>query len=164
MTPDELRHTFEQLARGPAAATRTPRHLYLWHGDVSALERLVPPALLQRLDLYALAARLPRTPYAVDQARRLLRAEIERQLRDQAARALRQVLVVNDCSLLARYGVPLQPFYSFVTDSRAVVMAVSRAESELVPPVALPDFVRLAPKTTFDALSRAVGERSVVQE
>jgi hypothetical protein len=163
MTPDDLRHTFEQLARGPAAATRTPRHLYLWHGDLSALERLVPPALLQRLDLYALAARLPRTPYAVAEARRLLRAEIERELHDQAVRALRQALVVNGCSLLARYGVPLQPFYSFVGDSRAIVLVVSREETEFAPPAGLPDFVRLVPVATFAALGRAVGEKNVVQ-
>jgi hypothetical protein len=163
MTPDDLRQTFEQLERGPAAATQGLRHLYLWHGDLATLERMVPPALLQHLDLCALAEQLPRTPYAVDEARRMLRTQIERDLRDQATRSPRQVLVVDGCSLLARYGVPLQPFYSFVSDSRAVVLVVSREDTEFVPPAALPDFVRLAPATTFAALSRAVGERNVVQ-
>jgi hypothetical protein len=164
MTPDDLRQIFERLARGPAAATRGPRHLYLWHGNLATLERLVPPALLQHFDLYALTRRLPRTPYAVDEARRVLRTQIERELRDQVTHAPRQVLIVNGCSLLVRYGVPLQPFYSFASDSRAVVMAVSREETEFVPPAGLPDFVRLAPATTFSAPSQAVGERNVVQE
>ena len=163
MTPDDLRQTFERLERGPAAAMQGPRHLYLWHGNLAPLERLVPPALLQHLDLYTLAEQLPRAPYAVDEARRLLRTQIERDLRDQATRSPRQVLVVDGCSLLARYGVPLQPFYSFVSDSRAVVLVVSREDTGFVPPAALPDFVRLAPATTFAALSRAVGERNVVQ-
>ena len=163
MTPDDLRETFERLARGPTAATQAGRHLYLWHGDLAALEGLVPPVLLQRFDLYALAEQLPRTPYAADEARRLLRAQIEQELRDQFTRAPRQVLIVNGCTLLARYGVPLQPFYSFVSDSRAVVLVVAREETEFVPPAPLPDFVRLAPATTLAALSRAVGEKNVVQ-
>ena len=163
MTPDDLRQTFERLARGPTAATQAGRHLYLWHGDVAALEGLVPPVLLQRLDLYALAGLLARTPYAVGEARRLLRAQIERELRDQATCAPRQVLIVDGCGLLARYGVPLQPFYSFVSDSRAVVLVVAREETEFIPPTGLPDFIRLAPATTFAALSRAVGEKNVVQ-
>ncbi len=192
MTPDDLRQTFERLARGPAVATMSPRHLYLWHGDLAALENLVPPVLLQRLDLYALTGQLPRTPYAVDEARRVLRAQIERELRDQITsvrqahrhachestlaveprheysrwqdrRASQQVLIVSGCSLLARYGVPLQPFYAFVSDSRAVVLVVSREETEFVPPAGLPDFVRLAPATTFVALSQVVGDKNVVQ-
>jgi len=171
MTPDDLRRTFERLARGPAAATIGPRHLYLWHGDWAALESLVPPTLLQRFDLYALAGQLPRTPYAVDEARRVLRTQIERELRDQITsvrqaqdrRASQQVLIVSGCSLLARYGVPLQPFYSFVSDNRAVVLVVSREETELVSPTGLPDFVRLAPATTFVALSQVVGDKNVVQ-
>ncbi len=163
MTPDDLRETFGRLARGPTAATQAGRHLYLWHGDLTALEELVPPVLLQRFNLYALAGRLPRTPYAADEARRLLRAQIEQELHDRAARASRQVLTVDGCTLLARYGVPLQPFYSFVSDSHAVVLVVAREETEFVPPALLPDFVRLAPATTFAALSRAVGEKNVVQ-
>jgi len=163
VTPDDLRQTFERLARGPAAATTGPRHLYLWHGDLAALENLVPSVLLQRFDLYALAGRLPRTPYAVDEARRVLRSQIEQELRDQITRASRQVLIVNGCSLLARYGVPLQPFYSFTSDSRAVVLVVSCEETESIPPAGLPDFVRLAPAATFAALSQAVGERSVIR-
>lgn len=163
MTPDDLRQTFERLARGPTAATQAGRHLYLWHGDLAALENLVPSALLQRFDLYALVGQLPRAPYAADEARRLLRAQIERELRDQVARVSRQVLIVDGCGLLARYGVPLQPFYSFVSDSRAVVLVVAREETEFVPPAPLPDFIRLAPATTFAALSRAVGEKNVVQ-
>jgi len=163
VTPDDLRQTFERLARGPAAATRGPRHLYLWHGNLAALENLVPSVLLQQFDLYALAGLLPRTPYGVDEARRLLRAQVERELHDQATRAPRQVLIVDGCGLLARYGVPLQPFYSFVNDSRAVVLVVSREETEFVPPAGLPDFVRLAPATTFVALSQAVGDKNVVQ-
>ena len=163
MTPDDLRGVFERLARGPTAATQAGRHIYLWHGDPAALEGLVPPVLLQRFDLYALAKRLPRTPYTAGEARRLLRAQTERDLHDQVARAPRQVLIVNGCTLLARYGVPLQPFYSFVGDSRAVVLAVPREETEFVPPAPLPDFVRLAPAATFAALSRAVGAKNVVQ-
>ena len=163
MTLDDLCQTFERLARGPVAATRTSRHLYLWHGNLAALEGLVPPALLQHLDLYTLIGKLPRRPYALDEARRLLRAQIERELRDQVSRTPRQVLIVSGCGLLARYGVPLQPFYSFVSDSRAVVLVVSREETEFIPPAGLPDFVRLAPATTFVALSRAVGEKNVIQ-
>ena len=179
MTPDDLRQTFERLARGPAVATMSPRHLYLWHGDLAALENLVPSVLLQRFDLYALAGQLPRTPYAVDEARRVLRAQIERELRDQITSVRqaslgyardrqdrctpRQVLIVSGCSLLARYGVPLQPFYAFVSDSRAAVLVVSREETEFVPPAGLPDFVRLAPAATFVALSQVVGDKNVVQ-
>jgi len=171
VTPDDLRQTFGRLARGPTAATIGPRHLYLWHGDLAALENLVPSVLLQRFDLYTLVGQLPRTPYGVGEARRVLRAQIERELRDQITsvrqaqdrRASQQVLIVSGCSLLARYGVPLQPFYSFVSDSRAVVLVVAREEAEFVPPAGLPDFVRLTPAATFSALSRAVGDKNVVQ-
>ena len=163
IAPDDLRQTFEQLARGPVAATETGRHLYLWHGDVAALERLVPSTLLQHLDLYAVAGQLPRAPYAIDEARRLLRAQIERELRYQANLAPRQVLVVRGCGLLARYRVPLQPFYSFVSDSHAVLLVVPREETEFVPSAALPDVVRLTTRAIFEALSRVVGEQNVVQ-
>lgn len=164
MTPDDLRRIFEHLTRGPVVATAGGRHLYLWYGDPKRLEEMIPPALLQRLDLYALTSSLPRAPYAADEARRLLRDLIEQELRARAMPDACQVLVVSGCNLLARYGVPLQPFYAFVSDSRVVVLAVAREESEFLLPQRLPDFVRLAPTETFVALSRAVGERNVVRE
>lgn len=164
MTPDDLRQIFDRLAGGPVVATTGVRHLYLWYGDPKRLEEMIPPALLQRLDLYALTSRLPRTPYAVDEARWLLRDGIEQELRTRATSDARQVLVVSGCNLLARYGVPLQPFYAFVSESRAVVLVVPRSETEFTPSLRLPDFVRLAPAETFVALSRAVGERNVVRE
>ena len=163
MTADDLRQTFERLARGPTAATQAMRHLYLWHGTPTQLETLVPSSLLGHLDLYALTRQLPRAPYALDEARRVLRAQIEEELRGQTDHAPRQVLVVNGCSLLVRYRVPLQPFYSFVNDSRAAVLVVCREDTGFTPPVTLPGFVRLAPTTTFDALSQAVGERHNIQ-
>ena len=163
MTPEDLRQTFERLARGPVAATEAGRHLYLWHGALAAIETLIPPALLQYLDLYAVAGQLSRTPYAMDEARRLLRAQLERDLRSQESRARQQVLVVRGCGLLARYRVPLQPFYSFVSDRRAVLLVVLREDSEFVPSAALPGIVRLTASATFEALSRAVGEKNVIQ-
>jgi hypothetical protein len=140
------------------------RHLYLWYGDPDRLEEIIPAPLLQRLDLYELVRRLPRTPYAADEARRLLRDRIEQELRARANSSERQVLVVSGCNLLARYNVPLQPFYSFASDHRIVILVVPRAEAEFPPPPQLPDFVRLAPTAPFDALSQAVGEKNVIRE
>lgn len=164
MTPDDLCQIFDRLAHGPVVATAGVRHLYLWYGNPERLEEMIPPSLLQRLDLYALAAQLPRTPYAADEARRLLRDQIERELRARAVPDSRQVLVVSGCNLLARYGVPLQPFYAFVNDSRIVILVVPRAEAEFTLPLRLPDFVRLVPTETFAALSQVVGEKSVIRE
>lgn len=164
MTPDDLQALIERLAQGPVVATEAGRHLYLWHGDPEVVEKMVPPSLRQHLDLRVLVRQLPRTPYADDRARRLLRAEIERELREQMTRALHQVLLISGCSLLARYRVPLRPFYSFVSDRRVVILVVPRQESEFIPPAALPGFIRLDPAATFTALSRAVGEQSVVQD
>ena len=164
MTPDDLRQIVDRLAHGPVVATAGARHLYLWYGDPERLDEMIPAPLLQRLDLYELVGRLTRTPYAVDEARRLLRDRIEQELRARATSSDPQVLVVSGCNLLARYSVPLQPFYSFTSDHRVVILVVSRAEAEFTPPPRLPDFVRLVPTVPFDALSRAVGEKNVIRE
>jgi hypothetical protein len=164
MTPDDLLQIVDRLTHGPVVPTAGVRHLYLWYGDPDRLEEIIPAPLLQRLDLYELVRRLPRTPYAADEARRLLRDRIEQELRARANSSERQVLVVSGCNLLARYNVPLQPFYSFASDHRIVILVVPRAEAEFPPPPQLPDFVRLAPTAPFDALSQAVGEKNVIRE
>jgi len=164
LTPDGLQALIERLAQGPVVATEAGRHLYLWHGDPEVVQKMVPPSLRRYLDLRVLVRQLPRTPYAADEARRLLRAEIERKLREQMTHPLHQVLLVSGCGLLARYRVPLRPFYSFVSDRRVVILVVPRQESEFIPPAELPGFIRLDPAATFTALSRVVGEQSIVQD
>jgi hypothetical protein len=164
MSPEDLRALLERLAHGPTVAIHGGRHLYLWHGEPGSVEEMVPPALRRRLDLYDLAGRLPRTPYADDEAQRLLGAGIERELQALMAHPSQQVLLVGGCSLLARYRVPLQPFYAFVSDRRAVILVVARQETEFIPTAALPEFVHLDPAATFVALSGAVGEQNVIVE
>jgi hypothetical protein len=164
MTPDDLLQIVDRLTHGPVVPTAGVRHLYLWYGDPDRLEEIIPAPLLQRLDLYELVRRLPRTPYAADEARRLLREQIKQELHARATSSDRQVLVVSGCNLLARYNVPLQPFYSFTSDHRVVILVVPRADAEFPPPPRLPDFVRLATTVPFDALSQAVGEKNVIRE
>lgn len=163
MTPDDLRALLEHLTQGPVVPTGVVRHVYLWHGDPDALTVLVPAALRQPLDLYALAQRLPRTPYALDEAQHLLRTEIEGELQCQKERAPSQVLIVSGCGLLARYRVPLQPFHAFASDRRVVILTVSRQDSEFAPTASLPEFTHLDQTATLTALRVAVGEQNIVQ-
>ena len=163
MTLDELRATLEQLTQGPVVATGAVRHVYLWHGDLEELIRIVPPALRRDLDLYALARQIPRAPYAIDEAQRTLRTHIEQALREQIAHSPHQVLLVSGCSLLARYRVPIQPFYAFASDRRVVILVVSRQDSEFTPDDSLPEFVHLDQTAVLTALSQAVGQQCVVQ-
>ena len=58
-----------QLAERPIPPI-VDRHVYLWHDDVAELRGLAPIGLVAELDLYAIAATLSKTPFALDEARR----------------------------------------------------------------------------------------------
>jgi hypothetical protein len=141
------------------------RHVYLWHGEPGELRSLIPPGQGIDLDLYVLADALPRTPYAVDEARRLLQDAVSSWLRNNlAGPGEPRVVVVSGVSLLHRYNVPLEPFFQASNETRAIVFAVSPRETAFHPRVALPAYVELEPQAALAFLKKQLGEPAVIGE
>lgn len=141
----------------------TGRHVYVWHGEPAALRAMVPGGLASELDLHSLAAGLSRTPYALDEARRVLQAAVQTWLRDHApAAGQRQVIVVTGCGLLERYRLPLDAFYQASGDTRMMVLVVTPAETAFDPRRPLPPYVIVQPAAALAFLRAAVGEPAVI--
>lgn len=141
------------------------RHVYLWHGDLADLRGLVPIGLTSDLDLYALTATLSKTPYAIDEARRLLQTGIATWLREHApSPGIHQVIVVTGNSLLQRYRVPLDAFFQASSETRLIVFVVSRRETDFRPVRPMPAYVELEPSTTFKYLRTKLNDHALIGE
>jgi hypothetical protein len=164
MTHDEFTDLLARFVQRPVPAV-TGRHVYLWHGEAVALRSLLPSGLAVWLDLFVLAASLSRTPFAADEARRVLHSAIRDWLRKEApAPGIQQVVVVTGNSLLMRYRVPLDAFFQASSESRLFVFAVSPQEATFQPCYPLPAYVVLHPAATFDYLKANLGEGCVIGE
>lgn len=162
MQTDEFADLLASFAQRPVPPV-AGRHVYVWHGELAALRAIVPAGLVSELDLYALAAGLPRTPYAVDEARRLLQTALQTWLRDHTpARGQRQVVVVTGNTLLERYRLPLEAFFQVSGDARMIVLVVTPAETSFDPRRPLPPYVTVQPTAALAYLRASVGERAVI--
>lgn len=155
----DLLANFAQRPVPPVAG----RHVYVWHAELAALKAVLPGGLALELDLYALAATLSRTPYALDEARRVLHAAVQAWLREHVPSAgQRQVIVVSGCSLLERYRLPLDVFFQASGDARMTVFVVTPAETTFSPRRPLPPYVVVQPAAALDYLRATVGAPAVV--
>jgi hypothetical protein len=153
-----------QLAERPIPPI-ADRHVYLWHGELAGLRRLAPGGLVNELDLYGLAADLPKTPFALDEARRLLQSSIVTWLREHAPLSDGpQVVVVTGNSLLQRYRVSLEAFFQASSEKRVIVFAVSGRETGYAPPRPMPAFVECEPTATFEFVRTKLSERALIGE
>ena len=141
------------------------RHVYLWHGDLADLRGLTPIGLSTELDLYALAATLSKTPFAPDEARRLLQASIATWLREHApALGSHQVVVVTGNSLLQRYRVSLDAFFQSSSETRLIVFVVSRRETDFRPVHPMPAYAEFEPSATFEFLRMKLSDHALIGE
>jgi hypothetical protein len=164
MNTMEFAALLAQLAQRPVPPI-VGRHVYLWHGDLVDLRRLPAAGLAVELDLYTLAAGLPRMPFALDEARRLLQAGIASWLGEHApGPGIHQVVVVTGNSLLQRYRVTLDAFFQASTEARLVVFVVSRRETDFKPVHPMPAYVELEPSATFEFLRSKLGDHALIGE
>jgi len=141
------------------------RHVYLWHGDLTDFRDLAPAGMAVELDLYTLTAGLPRTPFALDEARRLLQTNIATWLQGHTPPPdTAQAVVVTGNALLQRYRVALDAFFQASSESRLIVFVVSRRESDFVPARPMPAYVDLQPGATFDYLRIKLSDRALIGE
>jgi hypothetical protein len=153
-----------QLAERPVPPL-VDRHVYLWQSDLVDLHGLVPIGSAAELDLYALATTLSRTPFALDEARRLLQAGIAKWLREHApAPGAHQVVVVTGNSLLQRYRVPLDAFFQASSETCLVVFVAGRWESDYRPLRPMPDYVELESSSTFEYLRAKLSDHALIGE
>jgi hypothetical protein len=153
-----------QLAERPVPPL-VDRHVYLWHGDLADLRDLAPVGLAAELDLYALAATLSKTPFALDEARRLLQASIATWLREHASSSgVPQVIVVTGNSLLQRYRVALDTFFQVSSETRMIVFVVSRRETDFRPIRPMPAYVEIEPSSTFEYLRTKLSDHAYIGE
>jgi hypothetical protein len=159
----EFASLISQLSQRPVPPL-AGRHVYLWQGEPGDLLGMIPLGFGVQLDLYDLAATLPRTPFALDEARRLLENSIVTWLRDHAAAGQCYIVVVTGAALLQRYRVSLEPFFQISNESRMVVFVAPRREAEYRPPPHFPSYVELQPGAILEYLRTQLGERAVIGE
>ena len=139
------------------------RHLYLWHGELAPLQGITPPGLGVGLDLMELAQSVPRTPTAVDEARRVLQTALHAWLESHAPPAnAQQMVVVTGAALLARYRMPLTAFFTWAGDSQMFVFVLPPHETTLRAPRPLPPYVDFNPRATLDYLRTNLGDRATI--
>lgn len=139
------------------------RHVYLWHGQLRTLTAALPGELkMFTLDLHQLAAKLPRTPRARDEARQLLTRAIQQQLKSQLETSSQQVFVVTGCDLLSRYQVSLRSFFQLASESRMIILVVSALETQFQPSGLLPSYVELDPGAPFEYLQTTLGVAATI--
>jgi hypothetical protein len=161
MNKSEFLNLLSRFVQRPLPAV-DGRHVYLWHGETSRLKSAVGAGPWVEINLHALAASLPRTPRAADEAARLLRQAIEGEMYRHRTSESQQVFVISGCDLLSRYKVPLQPLFQAASESCMVVLALSPAETHYQPTTPLPDYLSLHPTATFTYLKEVVGENAVI--
>jgi len=153
-----------QLAERPIPPL-VDRHVYLWHDNLTDLRGLAPMGPVTELDLYALAATLPKTPFALDEARRLLQASIATWLREHAsASGVPQVIVVTGNSLLQRYRVALDTFFQVSSETLMIIFVVPRRETDFKPVRPLPAYVEIEPDATFAYLRTKLSDHAYIGE
>lgn len=164
MNRTEFAALLAQLAERPVPPL-VDRHVYLWHGDLADLRDLAPVGLASELDLYALTTTLSKTPFALDEARRLLQASIATWLREHApAPGAPQVVVVTGNSLLQRYRVSLDAFFQASSETRLIVFVVSRRETDFRPVRPMPAYVEIEPSATFEYLRTKLSDHALIGE
>lgn len=161
MTAGEFLDLLSRFAQHPLPAV-SGRHVYVWHGEPSRLTSAVPAEARRSLDLHALAGTLPRAPYAVDEARQLLRRAVQQQLDELRDPEQQQIVVVTGSDLLSRYRVPLAPFFAAASERLLVVLVVPSIETSFEPTSPLPDYVSLNPRAPLDYLQTALDQPSAV--
>lgn len=127
----------------------------------------MPPNIAAHLDLYTLAAELPKRPYAADEARRQLQGGIRRWLAEQANSGARpvnhqQAIVVSGVSLLVRYNTALTDFFQASGDSCLIVFVLPPNEVSIQPARMLPAYIRFDPESALRFFQSALGVTSIV--
>jgi len=164
MNSMEFAALLAQLAERPVPPL-FDRHVYLWHGELVDLRGMVTTGLTTELDLYALTTVLSKTPFALDEARRLLQSGIATWLREYApAPGAPQVVVVTGNSLLQRYRVPLDAFFQTSNETRLIVFVVSRRETDFRPVRPMPAYVEIEPSATFEYLRTKLSDHALIGE
>ena len=151
-----------QLAERPVPPI-FDRHVYLWRDDLADLRGLAPVGLVAELDLYTLAATLSKTPFALDEARRLLQDGIATWLREHTpASGVPQVIAVTGNSLLLRYRVALNTFFQASSETRMIAFVVPRRETDFKPVRPIPAYVEIEPDATFAYLRTKLNDRACI--
>lgn len=161
MKKNEFLNLLQRFLQRPLPAV-DGRHVYLWHGEIARIKAAVGVGIMVEMNLHALAASLPRTPRAADEAARLLRQAIEAEIYRHRTSESQQVFIVTGCDLLNRYKVPLQPLFQAASESCMAILALSPAETYFQPASPLPDYIFLHPTATFTYLKDVVGEKAVI--
>jgi hypothetical protein len=162
MEPDAFKSLLARFAQRPVPPL-AGRHVYLWYGELPALHALMPSGLSVHLDLWDLARSLPRTPLAVDEARRVLQAAIQPWLEDHAPQAgVQRVVLVTGATLLARYHVPLNAFFNWAGEAQMFVFVLPPHETAFRPQRPLPPYVDFNSRATLDYLQTKLGDQATI--
>lgn len=162
MEPNDFRSLLARFAQRPVPPV-AGRHIYLWHGELAALRAWLPPGLDAHLDLWDLARSLPRTPLAVDEARRVLQTAIMGWLASHPPPAgAQRVVLVTGAPLLARYRVPLNAFFNWAGESQMFVFSLPLHETAFQPRRPLPPYVDFDPQAALAYLRTKLGDPAII--
>ena len=162
MVLDDFKTLLSNFSKRPVPPI-ADRHVYLWHGELSALHALLTPNLSTTLDLFDITRSLQRTPFSIDEARRVLQTAIQSWLDHHAPLSgTQQVVVVTGTELLARYRVPINAFFSSAGESQMFVFVVPRHETALQPQGSLPGYVDFNPQATLEYLQTKLGDQATI--
>lgn len=160
MKRDDFGELVDSFRIRPVMPAGGQRHVYLWHGDLPALQPLLARANVLNLGLHELTRSMARKPTDVNAARRVLEDAVMGWFHNHQARENeRQLIVVTGCDLVMRYQVSLGAFMQYVADSRMIVLVVPPYREPSAP---LPGYVDFSATSIFGYLKRFVADSCIV--
>jgi hypothetical protein len=162
MEIDDFKSLLASFAQRPVPPL-SGRHVYLWHGELAALHALLRPGLSIHLDLVEMVQSLSRTPWATDEARRVLQTAVQSWLeRHTPQGGGQQVVAITGAALLARYRVPLNAFFNWAGESQMFVFVLPPHETTFRPHRPLPPYVDFDPHVTLNYLRTKLGDPAII--
>ena len=135
------------------------RKLFIWHGYKEKLFPLLPQKLIADVDILELASNISSSYIdSDDNIQRKLRKTVTKKLNELiSVTDGRQILVVSNTQLLARYKVPLSLFYSnYLTDRTIAILVVHRVSFKKT----LPEYIRFDQEAVFKLFQNSLAEEN----
>jgi hypothetical protein len=128
MNIEELKSLSHMLSKSPVYGKR----LYLWNGDLSSLEKILPQKIIKLFNIAYLP--ISSDSFIND---KYLQKEIRTSLKHHLSSFYselkgQQILIVQSPEILARYNIGLNPFYDhYICDRTMVILVVPIFENLL---------------------------------
>lgn len=96
------------------------RKLFIWVGKKETLICFLPPEIIKEIDLFKLISSEGASEYGAEKTIRSVLLQVAKNVSPLAKS--KQILVLTNAYILARYKIPLTPFYDYYLGDQTIVV------------------------------------------